>query len=95
MTVRLFGRLRTAVGRGEIQIRVEGNRVSDLVRQLAQDYGVGEILYDIDGNVTPMILVINNIETARITEANTGFGGLEKELREGDVVSILEQGCGA
>ncbi|MBS7623198.1 MoaD family protein [Candidatus Bathyarchaeota archaeon] len=95
VTVKLFARLRAAIGRGEIQIKVEGNRISDLIRQLAQDYRVRGILYDTEGNVAPMILVINNTETARTTEANTTYGGLDNELRDGDVVSILEQGCGA
>jgi len=95
VTVKLFSSLRMAVGRGEVELNIKGNRVSDVLRQLAADYGVGEILYDKSGNVTPLIIVINNLETARITEANTASGGLEKELRDGDIVSILEQGCGA
>jgi len=95
VTARLFARLRVAIGKDEIQLNISGNRISDLIRQLAQDYRVQEILYDEKGNVTPMIIVINNSETARITEANTALGGLDKELRDGDVVSILEQGCGA
>lgn len=95
VTAKLFARLRVAVGKDSIQLNISGNRVSDLIRQLSQDYRVHEILYDENGNVTPMIIVINNLETARITEANTALGGLDKELKDGDVVSILEQGCGA
>ena len=95
VTAKLFARLRVAIGKDEIQLNISGNRISDLIRQLAQDYRVQEILYDENGNAAPMIIVINNSETARITEANTALGGLDKELRDGDVVSILEQGCGA
>jgi MoaD family protein len=95
VTAKLFARLRVAVGKDEVQLKISGNRISDLIRQLAQDYRVQEILYDENGNVAPMIIVINNLQTARITEANTALGGLDKELKDGDVVSILEQGCGA
>ncbi len=95
VTAKLFARLRVAVGKDEVQLNISGNRISDLIRQLAQDYRVQEILYDENGNVAPMIIVINNLQTARITEANTALGGLDKELKDGDVVSILEQGCGA
>lgn len=95
VTAKLFARLRVAVGKDEVQLNISGNRISDLIRQLAQDYRVKEILYDENGNVAPMIIVINNLQTARITEANTALGGLDKELKDGDVVSILEQGCGA
>lgn len=95
VTAKLFARLRVAVGKDKVQLNISGNTISDLIRQLARDYGVQEILYDGNGNVTPMVIVINNLETARITEANTALGGLDKELRDGDVVSFLEQGCGA
>jgi MoaD family protein len=95
VTVKLFARLRVAIGKDEVVLSIDGNRVSDVLRQLAAVYDVKEILYDENSNVTPLIVVINNLETARITEANTSLGGLNKELKEGDVVSILEQGCGA
>lgn len=95
VTVKLFARLRVAIGRDEVVLSIDGNRVSDVLRQLAAVHNVKEILYDENSNVTPLIVVINNLETARITEANTSLGGLNKELKEGDVVSILEQGCGA
>jgi len=95
VTVKLFARLRVAIGKDEVVLSIDGNRVSDVLRQLSAVYNVKEILYDENSNVTPLIVVINNLETARITEANTSLGGLNKELKEGDVVSILEQGCGA
>jgi len=95
ITVKLFARLRVAINKDQVQININGNKVSDLLRQLAADCNVRDILYDENGNPTPLIVVINNLETARITEANTALGGLNKELKDGDVVSILEQGCGA
>lgn len=95
VTVKLFARLRVAIGKDEVVLSIDGNTVSDVLRQLAAVYNVKEILYDENSNVTPLIVVINNLETARITEANTSLGGLNKELKEGDLVSILEQGCGA
>ncbi len=96
VTAKLFGRLRMATGKDRVEVNLKGNRITDLLEQLATDYPVKEILYDEKGKVVPVILVINNLETARITETNTAsVNGLNKELKEGDVISILEQGCGA
>jgi len=96
VTAKLFARLRLAIGKDRVEVNINGNKIADLLEQLARDYPVKEILYDEKGNVVPLIVVINNLETARITETNTASAnGLNKELNEGDEISILEQGCGA
>jgi MoaD family protein len=96
VTAKLFARLRMATGKDRIEVNIKGNKITDLLEQLAKDYPVKEILYDEKGKVVPLIVVINNLETARITETNTASAnGLNKELKKGDVISILEQGCGA
>lgn len=85
VTVELHTRLRRAVGKKQVELTIEpGSRVKYLIEILSKEYPVlGPLLKGEMGKYGHLMILVNNRK-----------GSLERRVKSGDVVSILEMVAG-
>lgn len=85
VTFRTTGHLATAAGLKRTEVEVSGNTLKDFMEGLIEkvDDAFRKFVYPESGKISEVVQVQVNGKNVQYT------GGLETELKEGDVVSIL------
>lgn len=83
VTVRLFGPLRAAVGRSEVQVRGGGRSLRETLARFAEDHGdaVRRFIFDEQGSQRLSVILLLNGEPVRESD--------QVRVNPGDEVGVL------